>query len=107
MSWKITFFDNRVEEETLELPAGILANLLHVFEMIEEFGPAIGKPHTAAMGHGLFEIGARAKEGIGRSLFCILKGQKIVILHSFIKKTQRTPKRELNKALARMKELQP
>lgn len=45
------------------------------------------------------------KEGIGRSLFCTVKGKEIIILHSFVKKTQKTPKRELERARNRMKEL--
>jgi phage-related protein len=68
MSWKITFFNQKVEAETLAFPSGILANFLHILELIEEFGPALGKPHTAPMGSGLFEIRARGKEGIGRAL---------------------------------------
>ena len=106
MSWKITFFNSKVEAETLAFPVGILANLIHTLEMIEEYGPAIGKPHTAPMGgDGLFEIRAKGKEGIGRALFCILKGEEIVILHAFIKKTQKTPKKELEKARRRLKEI--
>ena len=105
MSWKITFFNQKVEAEILAFPAGILANFLHILEMIEEFGPALGKPHTAPMGGGLFEIRAKGREGIGRAFFCAVKGQEIVILHSFIKKTQRTPKKELEKARRRLKEL--
>ena len=105
MSWKITFFNQKVEAETLAFPAGILANFLHILEMIEDFGPALGKPHTAPMGAGLFEVRAKGREGIGRALFCTVKGQEIVILHSFIKKTPRTPKKELEKARRRMKEL--
>ena len=105
MSWKITFFNQKVEAEVLAFPAGILANFLHILEMIEEFGPALGKPHTAPMGSGLFEIRAKGKEGIGRAFFCAVKEQEIVILHSFIKKTQRTPKKELEKARRRLKEL--
>jgi phage-related protein len=105
MSWKITFINQKVEVETLAFPAGILANLLHILELIEEFGPALGKPHTAPMGGGIFEIRAKGKEGIGRTFFCTVKGQEIVILHSFLKKTQRTPKRELDKARRRMKEM--
>jgi len=105
MKWKISFFDHKVESNTSRFPAGILANLLHILEMIEEFGPALGAPYTASMGGGLFEIRARGKEGIGRSLFCTVKGQEIVILHSFIKKTQKTPKNELEMARKRLKEL--
>ena len=105
MSWKVTFFSERVEQQTLKFPAGILAHLLHILELVEEFGPDLGKPHTAPMGKGLFAIRARGKEGIGRSLFCTKKGKEIIILHSFVKKTQRTPSKELDIARKRMKEL--
>ena len=105
MKWKISFFDGKVEAETLRFPAGILANLLHILEMTEEFGPALGAPYTAPMGGGLFEIRARGKEGIGRSLFCTVKGGEIFILHSFIKKTQKTPKKDLQIARKRLGEL--
>ena len=61
MSWTITFFNEKVEKETLSFPDGILANFLHIAEMIEEFGPNIGKPHTAPLGGGLFEIRAKKR----------------------------------------------
>ena len=99
------FFNEKVEAEALSFPKGILANLVHILEMIEEFGPTIGKPHTAPMGDGLFEIRAKGREGIGRALFCTLKGKEIIILHTFIKKTQKTPKGELDKARRRQKEI--
>jgi phage-related protein/DNA-binding XRE family transcriptional regulator len=76
MNWKITFFNKNVEQETLSFPAGILANLLQILEMIEEYGPTIGKPYTAPMGKGLSEVRAKGKEGIGRSLFCTIKGKE-------------------------------
>ena len=105
MSWKVTFFNEKAKEETLGFPNGILTNFLHIAEIIEEFGPAIGKPYTAPMGSGLFEIRAKGREGIGRSLFCSVKGKEIVILNSFIKKTPKTPKKEIDKARKRMLEL--
>jgi len=73
--------------------------------MIEEFGPSLGKPYTAPMGKGLFEIRAKGLEGIGRSLFCTVKGHEIIILHSFVKKTQKTPSNEVAIARKRMKEV--
>jgi len=105
MSWKVTFFNSKVKDETLRFPKGILSNFLHITEIIEKFGPTVGKPYTAPMGKGLFEIRAKGKEGIGRSLFCTVKGKEIVILNSFIKKTQKTPKKEIDKARKRMLEL--
>jgi len=53
---------------------------------MEEYGPNLGMPHTRALGNGLFEIRAKAEEGIGRAFFCTMVGKKIVILHSFIKR---------------------
>jgi phage-related protein len=73
--------------------------------MIEEYGPLLGKPYTAPLGDGLFEIRAKGKEGIGRSLFSTIKGQEIIILHSFIKKSQKIPKKEIDLARKRMKEV--
>jgi len=106
MSWRVTFYSERVEKEIFGFPTGILADLLHILEMIEDLGPNLGKPHTASMGGGLFEIRAKGKEGIGRSFFAIAVNDEIVILHSFIKKSQKTPKKELDKARKRLKELQ-
>ena len=57
------------------------------------------------MGDGLFEIRAKGKEGIGRSFFAIAVENEIIILHSFVKKSQKTPKKELEKARKRLKEL--
>jgi len=105
MGWKVTFFNEKVVKETHNFPKGILANFLHIVEMIEEFGPSLGMPYTSPIGNGLFEIRAKGKEGIGRSLFCMEKGKEIVILHSFVKNTQKTPKKELDIARKRMKEV--
>ena len=105
MNWHIVFFSEKIEEITLSFPKGILANFLHVVEMIQEFGPSLGKPYTAPMGGGLFEMRVRGLEGIGRSLFCTQPGKKIIILHSFIKKTKKTPKKDIDLARKRLKEL--
>ena len=63
MAWKVTFYSAKVEQQTLRFPSGILAHLLHILELVEEFGPDLGKPHTAPMGKGLFEIRARGERG--------------------------------------------
>ena len=79
MKWKIIFYNEKVEKETLAFPSGILTNFLRITELIEEFGPDLGRPHTAPLGSGLFEIQAKGKEGISRSVFCTLKDAEIVI----------------------------
>ena len=106
MKWSVRFFNASVMEETLGFPTGIRANFLHIMEMVGEMGPNLGKPYTEGLGDGLFEIRARGKEGIGRSFFCYAQRENrtIVILHSFIKKSQKTPKKELLTARQRKKE---
>ena len=62
MNWHISFYNHKVEAETLSFPPGILANFLHIAEMIEEFGPALGAPYTKPLGDCLFEVRAKGKE---------------------------------------------
>ena len=106
MTWVITFFNDKVEAEALALPPGILANFLRTVELIEEFGPDLGRPHTAPLGQGLFEIRAKGREGISRSVFCTVKDQEIVILITVVKKGNAIPKRYMDTARKRMKEVQ-
>ena len=71
-----------------------------------EFGPNLRMPHSRAMGGGLFELRPQGREGIGRVFYCFVIGQRIVILHAFLKKTAETPERELKISRKRMKEVQ-
>ena len=105
MKWKISFYSDRIEKQTLSLPRGILTNLLRVMELIEEFGPDLGRPHTAPLGDGLFEIRAKGVEGIARSLFCTVKNEEIIVLMTVIKKQNTIPKRQMETVRKRMKEV--
>ena len=104
MNFKVVFLNKKVEKETLNFPKGILANFIHIVEMIEEFGSDLGMPYTSKVEKDLFEIRSKGSEGIGRSFFCTAKEKKIVILHSFIKKTQKIPVKEIKIARKRLKE---
>jgi len=103
--WSVSFYSSRVESEIASLPAGLLARFLRYAERIEVHGPDLGMPHTRAMGKGLIELRLKATEGIARVFYCALVGHRIVILHHFVKKTDKTPRRELEIARARMREL--
>jgi phage-related protein len=69
-----------------------------------EFGFPIGMPICRPMGDGLFEVRTNLPQGIARVLFCIHEGE-MVLLHGFIKKSQKTPKQDLNLALERKLEV--
>ena len=105
MSWTVTFYDTDVESEILDLPTGLLARFVRYAERMEEHGPDLGMPHTRAMGSGLFELRLKAGEGIARVFYCTLIDRRIVMLHHFVKKSQKTPRKELDIARRRMKEM--
>jgi phage-related protein len=103
--WRVTFYNQEYQKEILKLPSGFVARFLRYAERMELFGPDLGMPHTRAMGSGLFELRLKAAEGIARVFYCTLVGQRIVMLHHFIKKSEKTPRNELEKARRRMNEV--
>ncbi|MBF0624888.1 MAG: type II toxin-antitoxin system RelE/ParE family toxin [Magnetococcales bacterium] len=106
MEWAIEFFSAEVKREIDAWPLGIRAVFVRVAQRMQSHGPNLGMPFTRAFGDGLFEIRAKGREGIGRAFFCLMVGRRIVILHGFIKKTDRTPHTELETAIRRMKEVE-
>ena len=104
MTWEIKYHDEKLQEAVLMLPAGLLARYFQLTDRMINYGPDLGMPHTRAMGSGLFEIRLKSQEGIGRVFYCTLVGRRIVMLHQFVKKTDRTPPKELSIARKRMKE---
>ena len=105
MSWSIIYPYRDVEEFVLELPSGLSAKYFHVTDLMLEFGSNLGKPHTQPMSEGLFELRVKGQEGIARVFFCTLVGKRVVMLHGFIKKTQKTPPKELRIARRRLAEV--
>ena len=105
MTYDIQFFAASVQLRIEKWPVGIYASFVRIAEQIVVSGPNLGMPYTKAMGDGLFEIRARGPEGIGRALYCCMKGKRVVILHGFVKKTQATPVKELRLAKQRMREV--
>ncbi len=105
MDWKIEYYGDRVQREILALPSGLLARYIHLTDRMIGFGPNLGTPHTRSMDKGLFELRLKAAEGIARVFYFVQTGQRIVMLHQFVKKTQKTPPKELKIARRRMKEL--
>lgn len=89
----------------MELPDTLAARYIVLTRRMIALGPNMGEPHTKAFGDGLFELRLKGAEGIARVFFCTLVGRRIVMLHSFIKKSERTPSREREVAETRMKEI--
>jgi phage-related protein len=104
MEWHIVYFREEVQDAILAFPSGIQARFLHLTERMTVFGPDLGMPHTRAMGHELFELRMKSTEGIGRVFFCTHVGRRIMMLHAYIKKSAKTPAKELKIARNRLKE---
>jgi phage-related protein len=102
--WRVAFYSSEFQTEVLQLPAGFVARFLRYAERMEIYGPNLGMPHTRAMGDGLFELRLKAAEGIARVFYCTLIGQRIVMLHQFVKKSEKTPRKEIEIARRRMRE---
>lgn len=105
MDFTISYYSEAVQDELLALPDTLAARYIVLSRRMEALGPNLGEPHTKAFGDGLFELRLMGAEGIARVFFCTLVGRRIVMLHSFLKKTAKTPPRERDLALARMKEI--
>ena len=105
MNWTITYYSDSLQNEILDLPAGFLARFLRYADRMELYGPDLGMPHTRAMGEGLFELRLKAAEGIARVFYCTMIGKRVVTLHQFIKKTDKTSPKELAIARRRLKEI--
>ncbi|MEW6702582.1 MAG: type II toxin-antitoxin system RelE/ParE family toxin [Bacteroidota bacterium] len=105
MKWGIEYYNSELENEILTLPEGLLARYIRLTDLMLEFGSNLGMPHTRFLGEGLIELRIKSKEGIARVFYCTQVGKKIVMLHLFIKKSGKTPKKEMQLAKNRMKEI--
>ena len=104
MKWIVRTVNSDAEEELKSLPSDLKAKFLRVSELIETLGPMrVGMPHVKFLGNKLWEMRLKGRTGISRSIFIIVTGKEVVILNTFIKKTQKTPTKELNLAKERLK----
>jgi phage-related protein len=107
MSWSVETLDEKVDEELDDLPADMQARFVHIARLIEEFGPAqVREPHVKHLRGPLYEMRMRGKAGISRALYVTAKPERVVVVRAFIKKTQKTPEREIRLALNRAKEIE-
>ena len=91
MNWEILYYSEALQEEISKLPSGIQARYIRLTERMLVYGPNFGMPHTKSLRGGLFELRMKSKGGIGRVFYCTIVNKKIVMLHSFVKKTDKIP----------------
>jgi phage-related protein len=107
MRWTVETLNETVGAEVEALPVDTRARLAHVANLIEEMGlEHVGEPHVKHVEGRLWEMRLKGRSGISRALYVVAAGPRVVIVRVFVKKTERTPRREIELALARAKAVQ-
>ena len=80
------------------------AKVFRSLKLLESFGNQLGEPDTSLLSDGIFELRTKNSSNIVRTLYFFQKGKVIIVTNSFIKKTQKTPKREIQTASERKRD---
>jgi phage-related protein len=107
MAWTVETLNTTVDEEIEALPADMRARLVRISELVVTFGlENVRQPHIKHIEGQIWEMRMKGRDGISRALYVTAKKQRVVIVRAFIKKTEKTPRREIEIALTRAKEVQ-
>src|SRR5438874_12958453 len=102
MAWTVEVLNEIVEAEIAVFPADMRGRLAWISKRIEDIGlGSVSDPHVRQLKGKLWEMRPNGRAGIGRALYVAAPEQRVVILRAFVKKTQKTPRREIDLALAR------
>ncbi len=104
-AWTVETLNKDVDDELEKLALDMRGRFVRVSQLIEEFGPfKVGLPHIRSLGNKLWEIRVAGRDGIGRGIYVIATGKRVVVVHVFIKKTAKTPPKAIKIAMERAKE---
>ena len=106
MSWTVEFLNETARDELRALPDDIRARFERIVTLIRAKGLSqLREPYVKHLEDRLWEMRMKGRDGIARSIYVAATGQRVVILHSFMKKTQKTPRSALETARTRAKEV--
>lgn len=104
--WVFETLNAAVDEEVSALPSDVLARFLRAGDLIAIGGlAALPAPWVKHLDGKLWELRLQARDVIGRAIYVTTSGRRVVVLRVFVKKTQATPRREIELALERMKDI--
>jgi phage-related protein len=108
MTWTVEVLDARVRDELEALPADMRARFRRIVELIQGHGlERMHEPYVNHLEGPLWEMRMKGKDGISRAIYVTVRVRRVVVVRVFIKKTQKTPRREIDLALERAKEVKP
>lgn len=106
MPWTVETLNALVDEEIAELPNDMRARLARLSGLIEQIGfEALPRESVKHLEDKLWELRITGRDGIARAIYVTAIGRRMVILRVFVKKTQKTPPRELAIARQRAKDV--
>lgn len=106
MLWTVEFLDAEVLHELEAFPADIRASFERIVRLIEAVGlEKVHEPYIKHLEGRLWEMRLKGRDGIVRAIYVTIAGRRIVVVRVFGKKTQKTPRREIELALSRAKEI--
>jgi phage-related protein len=106
VAWTVEFLTDRLREELEAFPPDIVASFLRIVRLIEIDGPSrVHEPYVKHLEGPVWEMRLHGRDGIARAAYVTIKEQRVVVVHVFRKKTQKTPRREIELALKRAKDL--
>jgi len=104
--WHVAILNETVAEEIAALPADMRARFLRLGERIVQMGlESLGEPHVKHLEGKLWEMRLIGRDGISRALYVTAIGRRVVVVRAFVKKTQKTPRTEIELALRRAQEV--
>jgi phage-related protein len=106
MRWRVEFLNEEVKKELESFPKDIIARFLRISNLIEDKGLQwVHEPYVKHLEGPLWEMRMKGKDGIARAAYITAHHQRVVVVRIFEKKTQRTPRRDIEIALKRAGEL--
>jgi phage-related protein len=106
VTWRVEILNETVAAEIAALPADMQARFVRLAECIASVGlGSLSGPHVKHLEAKLWELRLTGRDGIARALYVTAIGRRVVVVRAFIKKTQKTPRTEIELALRRAKEI--
>ena len=106
MGWRVEFCNDKVQGDLEALPKDVIAAFLRISRLLSEEGPhKVKEPYVKHLQGPLWEMRLKGRDGIARAAYVTVTGQRIVVVHVFWKTTQKTPRRDIELALKRAKEI--
>lgn len=106
MDWTVETLSAAVDQEIETLPTEMKARFVRISELIATRGlERVGSPHIRHLTGPLWEMRMTGRDGISHALYVAVRDKRVVVVRVFIKKTQKTPRREIDRALQRAKEI--